>query len=305
MSQTLLKTRSSKQGLALDLNSFFNLMKPRVMSLVLFTCMVGLLIAPYQVDFESSVISLLAVAIGSGAAGVLNMWYESDLDALMSRTCLRPIPTGKIKKNQALYFGIVLSFVSIAMLYYSANLISAILLASTIAFYFFIYTIWLKRKTSQNIVIGGAAGALPPVIGWTIATGSISIEPIILFLIIFIWTPSHFWALSLYKSEDYKKAKIPMLPVIAGEKTTKINILIYSLLMLPIVIAPFIFNFASLFYLSATLLMTLYYNYLCFNLFKEKEKKQSNKIARKVFLYSIFYLFLIYLILLIDNAKSF
>ena len=233
------------------------------------------------------------------------MWYESDLDALMSRTCLRPIPTGKIKKNQALYFGIVLSFVSITMLYYSANLISAILLASTIAFYFFIYTIWLKRKTSQNIVIGGAAGALPPVIGWTIATGSISIEPIILFLIIFIWTPSHFWALSLYKSEDYKKAKIPMLPVIAGEKTTKINILIYSLLMLPIVVAPFIFNFASLFYLSVTLLMTLYYNYLCFSLFKEKVKKQSNKIARKVFLYSIFYLFLIYLILLIDNAKSF
>ena len=152
------------------------------------------------------------------------MWYESDLDALMSRTCLRPIPTGKIKKNQALYFGIALSFVSIIMLYYSANLISAILLASTIAFYFFIYTIWLKRKTSQNIVIGGAAGALPPVIGWTIATGSISIEPIILFLIIFIWTPSHFWALSLYKAEDYKKAKIPMLPVIAGEKTTKINL---------------------------------------------------------------------------------
>ena len=153
--------------------------------------------------------------------------------------------------------------------------------------------------------IGGAAGALPPVIGWTIATGSISIEPIILFLIIFIWTPSHFWALSLYKSEDYKKAKIPMLPVIAGEKTTKINILIYSLLMLPIVVAPFIFNFVSMFYLSATLLMTLYYNYLCFSLFKEKVKKQSNKIARKVFLYSIFYLFLIYLILLIDNAKIF
>jgi protoheme IX farnesyltransferase len=267
--------------------------------------MVGLLIAPHQVDFKSSIISLLAVAIGSGAAGVLNMWYESDLDALMSRTCLRPIPTGKIKKKQALYFGIILSFISITMLYHSANLISAILLASTIAFYFFIYTIWLKRKTSQNIVIGGAAGALPPVIGWTISTGSITIEPIILFLIIFIWTPSHFWALSLYKSNDYKKAKIPMLPVIAGEKTTKINILIYSLLMLPIVIAPYIFNLASLFYLTTALLMTLYYNYLCFELFQERIKKISNKIARKVFLYSIFYLFLIYLILLIDNAKNF
>ncbi len=279
-------------------------MKPRVMSLVLFTCMVGLLIAPYSVDLKTSLISLLAVAIGSGAAGALNMWYESDVDALMSRTCLRPIPTGKVKRNQALYFGIVLSFASIAMLYYSANLISSILLALTIGFYFFIYTIWLKRKTPQNIVIGGAAGALPPVIGWTIATGSITVEPIILFLIIFVWTPSHFWALSLYKSGDYKKAKIPMLPVIAGTKTTKTNILVYSFAMLPVVIAPYYFEFASLLYLISALAMTLYYNYLCLELFKAKVTKFSNKIARKVFIYSIFYLFFIYLILLIDNARS-
>ena len=274
------------------------------MSLVLFTCMVGLLIAPYSVDLKTSLISLLAVAIGSGAAGALNMWYESDLDALMSRTCLRPIPTGKVKRNQALYFGIILSFASIAMLYYSANLISAILLASTISFYFFIYTIWLKRKTPQNIVIGGAAGALPPVIGWTIATGTITIEPIILFLIIFVWTPSHFWALSLYKSGDYKKAKIPMLPVIAGTKTTKTNILAYSFAMLPVVIAPYYFEFAGLLYFATSLVMTLYYNYLCLELFKAKATKTSNKIARKVFIYSIFYLFFIYLILLIDNARS-
>ena len=279
-------------------------MKPRVMSLVLFTCMVGLLIAPNNVDLKTSIISLLAVAIGSGAAGALNMWYESDLDALMSRTCLRPIPTGKVERNQALYFGIILSTISITMLYYSANLISAVLLASTIGFYFFIYTIWLKRKTPQNIVIGGAAGALPPVIGWTIATGTITVEPIILFLIIFLWTPSHFWALSLYKSNDYKKAKIPMLPVIAGTKTTKANILVYSFLMLPTVIAPYAFNFAGIFYLSTVLAMTLYYNYLCFELFKAKVIKTSNKIARKVFIYSIFYLFFIYLILLIDNAKN-
>ena len=304
MSQTLSKTRNSKLGLALDLNSFFNLMKPRVMSLVLFTCMVGLLIAPYSVDFKTSLISLLAVAIGSGAAGALNMWYESDVDALMSRTCLRPIPTGKVKRNQALYFGIILSIISVAMLYYSANTISAILLASTIGFYFFIYTIWLKRKTPQNIVIGGAAGALPPVIGWTIATGTITIEPIILFLIIFVWTPSHFWALSLYKSGDYKKAKIPMLPVIAGTKTTKTNILVYSFALLPVVIAPYYFEFASLLYLVTALVMTLYYNYLCLELFKAKATKFSNKIARKVFIYSIFYLFFVYLILLIDNARS-
>ena len=279
-------------------------MKPRVMSLVLFTCMVGLLIAPYSVDLKTSLISLLAVAIGSGAAGALNMWYESDVDALMSRTCLRPIPTGKVKRNQALYFGIILSIISVAMLYYSANTISAILLASTIGFYFFIYTIWLKRKTPQNIVIGGAAGALPPVIGWTIATGTITIEPIILFLIIFVWTPSHFWALSLYKSGDYKKAKIPMLPVIAGTKTTKTNILVYSFAMLPVVIAPYYFEFASLLYLITTSVMTLYYNYLCLELFKAKVTKTSNKIARKVFIYSIFYLFFVYLILLIDNARS-
>ena len=275
------------------------------MSLVLFTCMVGLLIAPHNVDLKTSLISLLAVAIGSGAAGALNMWYESDLDALMSRTCLRPIPTGKVKRNQALYFGVILSVISILTLYYSSNLVSAVLLASTIGFYFFIYTIWLKRKTPQNIVIGGAAGALPPVIGWTIATGTISIEPIILFLIIFLWTPSHFWALSLYKSGDYKKAKIPMLPVIAGTKTTKINILVYSFAMLPIIIAPYFFNFAGLFYLTIALIMTLYYNYLCFELFKSKIIKTSNKIARKVFVYSIFYLFFIYLVLLIDNAKDF
>ena len=276
-------------------------MKPRVMSLVLFTCMVGLLIAPINVDFTSACISLLAVAIGSGAAGTLNMWYESDLDALMSRTCLRPIPTGKVKKNQALYFGIVLSALSVSIIYFSANLISAILLASTIAFYFFIYTIWLKRKTPQNIVIGGAAGALPPVIGWTIATGSISVEPIILFLIIFLWTPSHFWALSLYKSSDYKKAKIPMLPIISGTKTTKVNILFYALMMIPAIIAPYFLNFASIFYLVTSSMMSAYYVYLCLRLYRSKIASISNKIARKIFIYSIFYLFFIFLILLIDN----
>ncbi len=271
------------------------------MSLVLFTCMVGLLIAPINVDFTTACISLLAVAIGSGAAGTLNMWYESDLDALMSRTCLRPIPTGKVKKNQALYFGIILSVLSVSIIYFSANLISAILLASTIAFYFFIYTIWLKRKTPQNIVIGGAAGALPPVIGWTISTGSISVEPIILFLIIFLWTPSHFWALSLYKSSDYKKAKIPMLPIISGTKKTKVNILFYALMMLPAIIAPYFLNFASAFYLIISSMMSAYYVYLCLRLYRSRIASISNKIARKIFIYSIFYLFFIFLILLIDN----
>jgi protoheme IX farnesyltransferase len=276
-------------------------MKPRVMSLVLFTCMVGLMIAPTHLSFSISAVSLFAVAIGSGAAGALNMWYESDLDALMSRTCLRPIPAGKVKKEQALFFGITLSIISVSMLYYFTNLISASLLAFTIGFYFFIYTIWLKRKTSQNIVIGGAAGALPPVIGWTISTGTISIEPIILFLIIFFWTPSHFWALSLYKSGDYKKAKIPMLPIISGTKITKLNILIYALIMLPVTSAPYFLNFGSIFYLIISTSMTTYYIYLCYKLFKTKKTKQSNILARKIFIYSIFYLFFLFVLILIDN----
>ncbi len=301
MSQTLTKSKNIKQSSIFNLQSFFNLMKPRVMSLVLFTCMVGLLISPNNIPLTTSLISLLAVAIGSGAAGALNMWYESDLDALMSRTCLRPIPAGKIKKIQALYFGIILTFLSTTLLYFSANLLSSVLLLFTIGFYFFIYTIWLKRKTPQNIVIGGAAGALPPVIGWTIATGQISLEPIILFLIIFLWTPSHFWALSLYKSGDYKKAKIPMLPVIAGVQKTKLNILLYSLAMLPIVIAPYLLDFAGIIYLIVTLTLTIYYIFLCISLFKESNIKISNMIARRLFVYSIFYLFIIFLVLLIDN----
>ena len=277
-------------------------MKPRVMSLVIFTSMVGLLIAPEKVSFTVSVISLFAVALGAGAAGALNMWYESDLDALMTRTCLRPIPTGRVQKNQALWFGIILSVISISLLYFIANIVSSVLLATTIGFYFFIYTIWLKRRTPQNIVVGGAAGALPPVIGWAIATNSVSVESIILFLIIFIWTPSHFWALSLYKSSDYKKAKIPMLPIIAGIQTTKLNILIYSLLMAPVVALPYFFNFGSLFYLTLSSLMTSYYVYLCVVLFKEKNNKTSNIIARRIFIYSIFYLFFIFVLILADNV---
>ena len=282
-------------------DSFFRLMKPRVMSLVLFTCMVGLLIAPQEVSYLNSIISLVAVALGAGAAGTLNMWYESDLDALMSRTCLRPIPAGKVTNGQALVFGILLSLISILMLYLSSNFLSAALLLLTISFYFFIYTVWLKRRTSQNIVIGGAAGALPPVIGWTIATGTLSLEPVILFLIIFFWTPSHFWALSLYKSSDYKKANIPMLPNIYGISKTKKNIFIYSLILLPITISPYYFNFFSEIYLIPTLLMSLYYIYLCYRLLVVRGNKSINLIARKIFIYSIFYLFLTFLVILLDN----
>ena len=274
------------------------------MSLVLFTSMVGLLIAPVQISFLNASISLFAIALGAGAAGALNMWYESDLDALMSRTCLRPIPTGKVKKDQALWFGLFLSLVSIAILYKSSNALSALLLTITIGFYFFIYTIWLKPRTSQNIVIGGAAGALPPVIGWTVATNAISIEPLILFLIIFIWTPSHFWALSLYKSGDYKKAKIPMLPVTDGVEKTKINILVYSLLLLPSVVSLYFFENYSVQFLFTSTILTSYYIYLSYKLFRSYNNKTSNIIARKIFVYSIFYLFIIFVLILFDSFWS-
>ena len=276
-------------------------MKPRVMSLVIFTCAVGLLTAPNLVSTNEAVIGILLVSLGAGAAGALNMWYESDLDALMTRTCLRPIPTGKINRNQALIFGITLSIVSVVALDYFTNRISAAILLLTILFYVFVYTIWLKRRTPQNIVIGGAAGAFPPVIGWTISTGSLSLEPLTFFLIIFFWTPSHFWALSLYKSDDYKKAKLPMLPLTNGVESTKLNIFIYSLLMVPVIIFPFLIDFVGLAFLIPSLMLTFYYNYLCYQLFNFKKDRFNPKIAKTIFGYSILYLFLIFVLFLIDK----
>ena len=301
MINSKLKNRNLNQVNVFNFSELFKLMKPRVMSLVIFTCAVGLLMAPSTVSTKDAMIAILLVSIGAGAAGALNMWYESDLDALMTRTCLRPIPMGKVNKKQALIFGTSLSFFSVIALDYFANTISAALLLFTILFYVFVYTIWLKRKTPQNIVIGGAAGALPPVIGWTIATNSLSLEPITFFLIIFFWTPSHFWALSLYKSDDYKKAKIPMLPLTNGIESTKINILVYSLLMLPMVILPYAIDFVGLVFLVPALMLTLYYNFLCFELYKFKKNKFNPKKAKTIFGYSILYLFLIFVIFLIDK----
>ncbi|MDB9718934.1 heme o synthase [Candidatus Pelagibacter sp.] len=295
------KNRNLSQEDVFNFSELFKLMKPRVMSLVIFTCAVGLLMAPTVISTKDAMVAILLVSIGAGAAGALNMWYESDLDALMTRTCLRPIPMGKVNKKQALIFGTSLSFLSVIALDYFANTISAALLLFTILFYVFVYTIWLKRKTPQNIVIGGAAGALPPVIGWTIATNSLSLEPITFFLIIFFWTPSHFWALSLYKSDDYKKAKIPMLPLTNGIESTKINILVYSLLMLPMVILPYAIDFVGLVFLIPTLMLTLYYNFLCFELYRFRKNKFNPKKAKTIFGYSILYLFLIFVIFLIDK----
>jgi len=295
-----------KETVSLDLNelikSLYLLMKPRVMSLVIFTCAVGYLTSNSDTNTLDAMISIAFVAIGAGAAGCLNMWYESDLDALMTRTCLRPIPTGKINRKQALTFGITLSVISVIALNYFSNFLSASLLLFTIFFYLFVYTIWLKRKTPQNIVIGGVAGALPPVIGWTIATNAISLEPLSYFFIIFFWTPSHFWALSLYKADDYKKAKIPMLPLTDGIEKTKLYIFVYSLLMLPIIIFPYLIGFSGFVYLLPALILTIYYNIICYDLYKYRKNKFDLKKAKKVFGYSILYLFLIFVLFLIDSA---
>ena len=301
MNNIKLKKDNLSQEDLFNFSELFKLMKPRVMSLVIFTCAVGLLTAPSMVSTKDAIIGILLVSMGAGAAGALNMWYESDLDALMSRTCLRPIPTGKVNKNQAFIFGITLSVVSVIALDYFTNRVSAGILLFTIIFYVLIYTIWLKKRTSQNIVIGGAAGALPPVIGWTIATGTLSLEPLVFFLIIFFWTPSHFWALSLYKSGDYKKANIPMLPLTDGIESTKVNIFIYSLLMLPMIIFPYVINFVGFVFLIPSLILTIYYNYLCFDLYKFKKNKFSAKKAKSIFGYSILYLFLVFVLFLIDK----
>ena len=296
-----IKKNVNQIELNIYIKSLVSLMKPRVMSLVIFTCAVGFLTSNPNLKTFDAIMAIILVAIGSGAAGSLNMWYEADVDALMTRTCLRPIPTGKINKQQALLFGTLLTIFSVGALYYFTNFLSAFLLFFTIAFYLFVYTIWLKRKTPQNIVIGGIAGSLPPVIGWAISTNSISIVSMSLFLIIFFWTPSHFWALSLYKADDYKKAKIPMMPITDGVERTKLYILIYSFLMLPVVILPYLINFSGLIYIVPTMMLTLYYNFICYDLYRHNKNKFDLKKAKKVFGYSILYLFLIFLLFLLDN----
>jgi protoheme IX farnesyltransferase len=301
MNNSRLKKESLSQEDLFNFSELFKLMKPRVMSLVIFTCAVGTINFTNLVSTKDAIIGILLVSLGAGAAGALNMWYESDLDALMTRTCLRPIPTGKVNRNQALIFGVTLSIISVVALDYFTNRISAAILLLTILFYVFVYTIWLKRRTPQNIVIGGAAGAFPPVIGWTISTGSLSIEPLAFFLIIFFWTPSHFWALSLYKSDDYKKANIPMLPLTNGVESTKANIFVYSLLMLPVIIFPFWINFVGLVFLIPALILTLYYNFLCYELYNFKKNKFDPKKAKSIFGYSILYLFLVFVLFLIDK----
>ena len=284
-----------------SVEDFLSLLKPRVMSLAIFTSICGLFLAPIQIHPFFIFLSILCISMGAGASGAINMWYDQDIDGLMIRTQGRPIPQGKISALDALGFGVILALVSVLILGLAVNYFAAFLLFFSIFFYVFIYTIWLKRRTPQNIVIGGAAGAFPPVIGWACSTGDVSTFPLILFLIIFMWTPPHFWALALYKDIEYSKAKVPMLPVVKGKKTTKRQIMIYSIILFAVTILPFLFGFSGLLYLISALALNSYFCYLAFRLFKSNEDDKL-LYAPKLFKFSILYLYSIFSFLVIDTA---
>ena len=277
-----------------DVGDYLALLKPRVMSLVIFTALIGLLIAPGHFHPVLAITSLLCIAVGAGASGALNMALEGDIDSLMSRTANRPIPRGRVTRQEALAFGITLSFFSVLTLGILVNWYAGALLAFTIFFYVVIYTLWLKRWTAQNIVIGGAAGALPPVVAWVAATGSIAPEPLLLFLIIFFWTPPHFWALALFRSDDYARAGVPMLPVVAGPDATRLQILLYTILLVAIAAAPWPLGYFDDVYGVVSLALGAGMLWFAIEVFRKRERSQSLRANRKLFAFSILYLFALF-----------
>jgi heme o synthase len=283
-----------------DVADYVALLKPRVMSLVVFTALVGLLIAPVHVHPVLAFTSILCIAVGAGASGALNMWYESDIDALMSRTANRPIPRGRVTPPEALTFGITLAFFSVMTLGILVNWVAGALLAFTIFFYVVIYTMALKRWTAQNIVIGGAAGALPPVVAWAAATGSLSVEPLLLFLIIFFWTPPHFWALALFRCEDYARAGVPMLPVTAGPDATRLQILLYSIVLVAVAFAPWPLGYFDAVYGVTSLALGGGMLMLAANVYCRREGREASRATRRLFAFSIVYLFALFATLLIE-----
>lgn len=278
---------------------YFALLKPRVMSLVIFTGLAGILIAPGSVHVMTAFSALLCIALGAGASGALNMAYDSDIDRLMARTSGRPIPMGYIQREEALAFGWVLSVASVAMMGLFVNFLAAGLLAFTIFFYVVVYTLWLKRSTPQNIVIGGLSGALPPAIGWAAVTGSLSLTPILLVAIIFLWTPPHFWALSLYRSDDYARAGVPMLPVVKGKAHTRLQILLYTLLLAPLGLTPVLTGAAGPVYLA--LAASLGATFLYFAVAVYRERDANEPAARNLFRLSLLYMFALFAALIGEN----
>ncbi|MCK9991597.1 MAG: heme o synthase [Alphaproteobacteria bacterium] len=285
---------------------YFALLKPRVMSLVVFTGLTGMMMAPGAINPVIGFIALLCIAIGAGASGALNMWYDADIDQQMERTKTRPIPMGRVAPAEALNLGVTLSLGSILLMGIAVNAVSAALLALTIGFYMFIYTMWLKRRTPQNIVIGGAAGAFPPMIGWAAVTGTVSVESIVLFMIIFMWTPPHFWALALYRSQEYAKVGVPMLPVVAGRLETCKQILIYTALMIPVTLAPWLMGFASIYYGVSAAVLGLIFAVFALRVWQSRNLSGDNadRPARHLFAYSILYLMLLFTALLAEGLLN-
>jgi len=283
---------------------YIALLKPRVMSLVIFTAFTGLLLAPQHVNAVIGFASLLAIAVGAGAAGALNMWYDADIDAVMRRTCRRPIPTGKVAGGEALAFGLTLAIFAVLTLGLVANLLAAALLAFTIFFYVVIYTMWLKRSTPQNIVIGGAAGALPPIVGYAAATGEVSLAALVLFAIIFVWTPPHFWALALVRSAEYGRAGVPMMPNVKGADRTRLEILIYSLVLALLGGLPFVLGFASLVYGCLSAVLGTIFIGLALRVYRVRDGDSANKCAMRLFGFSILYLFLLFAELLSERVLA-
>ncbi len=280
---------------------YLALLKPRVMSLVVFTALVGMLVAPGAINPIIGFIAIVCIAIGAGASGALNMWYDADIDAVMSRTLNRPIPAGRMVKEDALTFGIVLSVFSVTLLSLATNWVAGAFLAFTIFFYAVVYTMWLKRSTPQNIVIGGAAGAFPPMVGWAAVTGTLSWESFALFLIIFLWTPPHFWALALYKQGDYGAAGVPMMPNVAGEASTKRQIFVYSLILAASSLLPIVLGFSSWIYGAVALATGVGFVWLALRLLLASDNVVMKRNARSLFTFSLSYLFVLFLALLIDN----
>ncbi|RST87891.1 protoheme IX farnesyltransferase [Aquibium carbonis] len=283
-------------------SDYFALLKPRVMALVVFTAVVGLVAAPVSVNPFIALIAILSIAVGAGASGALNMWYDADIDALMSRTATRPVPSGRVQPGEALVFGLVLSALSVMTLGVLVDWLAASLLAFTIFFYAVVYTMWLKRWTPQNIVIGGAAGAFPPMIGWAAATGSVSLESVILFAIIFLWTPPHFWALALFKSADYGRAGVPMMPNVAGNASTRRQIFAYSVIIAPVGVLPAALGYASLGYGIGAAALGVGFVWYAWQVLRMSDDDQVMKPAKALFAYSILYLFAIFAIYLVDTV---
>jgi protoheme IX farnesyltransferase len=292
--------RSILRGSYASIGDYVALTKPRVMSLVVYTALVGLMVAPGEIDPFTGVVALLCIAAGAGAAAALNMWYDADIDAVMARTALRPIPSGRVSRSEALAFGLTLGMCAILTLGTLLNMAAAALLAFTIFFYVAVYTMWLKRRTPHNIVIGGAAGALPPVIGWVAVTGNIGLEPLILFLVIFLWTPPHFWALSLNLAGEYARAGVPMLPVVAGKTETKRQILLYSLLLVPISLIPYALGFAGAVYGAAAAMLGAIFIFLAWQVRRSGDKERQP--PRHLFVFSMLYLVLLFGVLLMNAA---